>query len=130
MELNLNQVTVHVSNIEKSIYFYELLGLRLIVKSSNYARFECKNGESTFSIHLSSLKIESSTWIYFESNNLDHDVDDLISRGVQLEELPNDKPWLWREARIKDPDNHIIILYHAGKNRKNPPWRINRFNHE
>jgi len=41
-----------------------------------------------------------------------------------FEELPNDKKWLWREARLRDTDNNQIILFFAGKNRKNPPWRI------
>ncbi|MEM7380928.1 MAG: VOC family protein, partial [Bacteroidota bacterium] len=41
------------------------------------------------------------------------------------EELPRDQSWLWREARLKDPDGNTLILYHAGENRKNPPWRIN-----
>jgi hypothetical protein len=38
--------------------------------------------------------------------------------------MPNNKSWLWREARLKDPDNNQLILYYAGINRQNPPWRI------
>jgi len=41
-----------------------------------------------------------------------------------FEELPTDKGWLWREARLKDPDNNQLILFYAGDNRKNPPWKI------
>jgi hypothetical protein len=48
----------------------------------------------------------------------------LIKAGIDFEELPNDKPWLWRESRLKDPDGNQIILYFAGSNRTNPPWRI------
>ncbi|WP_409024823.1 VOC family protein [Flavobacterium sp.] len=51
--MNLNQVTVSVKDIEKSIAFYEMLGLLLIVKSPHYARFECPEGDATFSINLS-----------------------------------------------------------------------------
>ena len=32
--------------------------------------------------------------------------------------------WLWKEASLNDPDGNKIIIYEAGKNRKNPPWRI------
>jgi hypothetical protein len=46
------------------------------------------------------------------------------SKGIVLEEMPNDKPWLWREARLKDPDNNQLIIYYAGDKRKDPPWRI------
>ena len=39
---------------------------------------------------------------------------------------PQDQPWLWREAYLRDPDDNVMCLYHAGHNRQNPPWRINR----
>lgn len=123
--MNLNQITIAVYDIEKSIIFYEQLGLQLIVKSlPTYARFQCPMGESTFSLHQSDEQNNSSTWIYFEVDNLDAKVNELLSLGFEFEELPNDKPWLWREARIKDLDKNQLILYYAGVNRKNPPWRI------
>ena len=50
--MNLNQITVPSLDLTKSIPFYEKLGLKLIVKSlPHYARFECPDGNSTFSIH-------------------------------------------------------------------------------
>lgn len=124
--MNLNQITISVADVEKSILFYENLGLRLIVKSlPNYARFECLNGESTFSLHQSSIPNNGGTWLYFEIENLDQKVTELLQKGFLFEELPTDKEWLWREARIKDLDNNQLILFYAGDNRKSPPWRIN-----
>jgi len=98
----------------------------LIVKSlPTYARFECPVGNSTFSLHqVDSLPTGEGIWVYFEVQNLDQAVDSLKKDGMIFEELPTDKPWLWREARLKDPDNNQIILYFAGNNRTNPPWRI------
>ena len=124
--MNLNQVTVPVSDVAKSITFYEKLGLKLIVKSlPNYARFECLVGESTFSVHkVESINDGEGAWVYFEVENMDEKVKELINQGVEFEELPNDKSWLWREARLKDPDNNQLIIYFAGENRKTPPWRI------
>jgi len=124
--MNLNQVTIPVLNVEKSIAFYQKIGLNLIVTSlPDYARFECINGQSTFSIHrVDSIKNHNGTWIYFEVDNLDETVNKLIDLGFQFEELPNDKPWLWRESRLKDLDGNQIIIYFAGDNRLNPPWRI------
>jgi catechol 2,3-dioxygenase-like lactoylglutathione lyase family enzyme len=124
--MNLNQVTVPVINVEKSIDFYGKLGLKLIVKAlPNYARFECSEGSSTFSLHrVNNLSSNEGIWVYFEMENLDEIVQNLLEKGIVFEELPNDKPWLWREARLKDPDNNQLILYFAGNNRKNPPWRI------
>ena len=124
--MNLNQVTVPVSNAERSIDFYEKLGLKLIVKAlPNYARFECPEGDSTFSIHqVNNSQKEDCIVVYFEVENLDGYVQQLIDKGIQFDELPNEKSWLWRESRLKDPDNNQIILYFAGNNRKYPPWRI------
>jgi len=123
--MNLNQITIPVSNIEQSVEFYETLGLKLIVKTPHYARFECMHGDSTFSIHQAEKPVQDSgVWIYFEVDNVDEKISELIRKGMVIEELPDDKTWLWREARIKDLDNHLLIIYHAGVNRKSPPWRI------
>jgi catechol 2,3-dioxygenase-like lactoylglutathione lyase family enzyme len=124
--MNLNQITVPVINVEESILFYEKLGLKLIVRSlPDYARFESKEGSSTFSLHrVDELPNSNGIWVYFEVKNLDEQVQSLIEKGILFEELPNDKPWLWREARLKDPNHNQIILYYAGINRVNPPWRI------
>ncbi len=125
--MNLNQITLPVKNIEKSIRFYEKLGFQLIVHTKeHYARFIAPDKKATFSLHISEKPIsENGIWIYFECDNLDEKVSELINLGIEFEELPNDKPWLWREARLKDLDGNILILYYAGEKRMNPPWRIN-----
>jgi len=125
--MNLNQVTVPVSDIETSIVFYEMLGLKLIVVDLfRYARFECPEGDATFSLHrVHEKQQQNNVWVYFEVQNLDSYVQRLLKKGIEFEELPNGKTWLWRESRLKDPDNNQIIIYFAGNNRKNPPWRIN-----
>ncbi|WP_019668863.1 VOC family protein [Eudoraea adriatica] len=124
--MNLNQITVPSRDLEKSIPFYEKLGLKLIVKAMpRYARFECPDGDATFSIHQTEkLPSGDGIYVYFECIDLDKYVDELLSKGIEFDELPNDKPWLWREARLKDLDGNQIILYYAGKNRKHPPWKI------
>ena len=124
--MNLNQITVPSLDVAKSILFYEMLGLKLIVRSlPKYARFECPDGTSTFSIHeVDSLPKDNGITIYFECDELDKTVLSLIEKGISIDEMPIDKSWLWREARLKDPDNNQLILYYAGENRLNPPWRL------
>lgn len=125
--MNLNQVTIPSINIEKAITFYKHLGLKLIVDAvPKYVRFECPNGDATFSIHkVDTLPKGNGISIYFEEENLDEWVIQLEKKGIVFSQLPTDMPWLWREAHLKDPDENHIILYNAGEDRKNPPWRIN-----
>jgi len=124
--MNLNQITIPALDIEKAIAFYQTLGLKLIVKAlPHYARFECPDGSSTFSVHkVEQLPSGDGVHIYFECSNLDNYVNELISKGIEFDEMPNDKNWLWREAHLKDIDNNHLILYFAGENRLNPPWRL------
>lgn len=124
--MNLNQITVPSLDVEKAIDFYQKLGLHLIVKDDHYARFMCKDGNATFSIHkVDELPKGQGVIVYFEDNNLDNTVNELIKKGIEIDELPNDKSWLWREARLKDLDGNQLIIYYAGENRLSPPWRIN-----
>jgi len=125
--MNLNQITIPSLDLEKAVIFYKILGLHLIVNAlPRYARFECPEGTSTFSIHkVDELPKGNGITIYFEDSNLDHLVKTLKEKGIIFTSDPKDKSWLWREAHLQDPDGNNIILYHAGDNRKNPPWRIN-----
>ncbi len=46
------------------------------------------------------------------------------AHGVVFASEPTDRRWLWREAELFDPGGNRILLYFAGENRLNPPWRI------
>ncbi len=124
--MNLNQITIPSKNLTLAIRFYETLGLKLIVKDiPNYARFHCPDGNSTLSIQLvEKLPIGEGIHIYFECKFLDEFVNELLNKGIPFYEMPNNKNWLWREARLKDPDNNYLVLYYAGENRLNPPWKL------
>ena len=124
--MNLNQITVPVRDVPRSIEFYKKLGLQPIVEAlPHYARFEVPEGGSTFSLHqVEELPKGEGIYVYFESDRLDEWIDELIVKGIEFDEKPEDRPWLWREARLKDPDGNQLILYYAGENRLNPPWRI------
>lgn len=123
--MNLNQVTISSSNLEKAIPFYQTLGLKLIVSSPQYARFVCPNGNSTFSIQqVEEFSAGNGIHIYFECDELDQWVQELMRKGIHFDEMPNDKVWLWREAHLKDLDGNHLILYFAGENRVNPPWKL------
>jgi len=123
--MRLNQVTVSVRDLAAAIAFYRTLGLNLIVRSDHYARFECPDGGSTFSLHLDpEARGVSETTIYFENDDLDAAVAGLRARGVAFDADPVDQPWLWREAYLSDPSGNRICLYRAGEIRRFPPWRL------
>ena len=122
--MRLNQVTVPTSDLERSKTFYKTLGLKLIVDSPpRYARFACPDGDSTFSLELGDHRV-GGTVVYFECDDLDERVARLKAAGLSFDSGPVDQSWLWREAHLRDPDGNMICLFHAGKNRLDPPWRL------
>jgi catechol 2,3-dioxygenase-like lactoylglutathione lyase family enzyme len=124
--MNLNQVTVYSIDVPASVEFYKKLGLRLIVDSApRYVRFECPDGNATFSVHHTDKPIVSETIIYFECENLDTTVERLKNVGLEFESDPTQQTWLWHESYLRDPSGNRICLYCAGENRQNPPWRVN-----
>ena len=121
----LNQVTVTGTDYERSAAFYNSLGLKQIVANPpDYARFETAGG-ATLSVQIDAEEtVSATTAIYLECDDLDQQVDRLARSGVPFEHGPRNQPWMWREARLRDPDGNIIFLYKAGEARRFPPWRI------
>lgn len=125
--MNLNQVTLPTHDVRGSAQFYERMGFVLVVSSPHYARFECPEGDATFSVHLADRPSqESGVVVYFECANLDDKVKSLEALGFSFSQPATEQPWLWREARLRDPAGNVICLFSAGENRKNPPWRVRR----
>ncbi len=124
--MDLNQVTVPATDVAASVAFYRTMGLRLIVDSlPRYARFECPDGNSTFSVHrVDQAPDTGGLTVYFECRDLDETVTRLRAAGLVFDSSPEDQRWLWREARLRDPAGNEICLYTAGENRRFPPWRI------
>jgi hydroxymethylpyrimidine/phosphomethylpyrimidine kinase len=123
--LRLNQVTVTGTNYERSVDFYRRLGLRQIVDNPpDYARFETGGGV-TLSVQIDpDEKIIATTGVYLECDDLDERVELLARSGIPFEHGPRNQPWMWREARLRDPDGNIIFLYKAGEMRRFPPGRM------
>jgi hypothetical protein len=112
--------------MEKTTDFYRRMGFLQIVDTLHYARFECTEGNSTFSVSLESSGLENPTVIYFEHERLDELVIALKAKGFEFEQEPTDMRYLWREAILRDPSGNKIKLYWAGENRLRPPWRVER----
>jgi catechol 2,3-dioxygenase-like lactoylglutathione lyase family enzyme len=122
--MNLNQVTLPVKDIEKANDFYRMLGFIQIVDTPHYSRFECPEGDATFSLSLENTEFVNGTVIYFEHKELDKWVLRIKEKGIVFAQDPTDERYLWREAVLYDPSGNKIKLYWAGDNRRNPPWRV------
>lgn len=126
--MNLNQVTLPVNDMPKAVAFYLKLGFQQIVDTPHYARFQCPEGSSTFTLSITDEDLKSdsnNSTIYFENQELDELVKMLTKKGIEFDSLPEDMSYLWREATLRDPCGNKIKLYWAGENRLNPPWRVN-----
>lgn len=121
--MNLNQITLPVTDIEKANQFYLAMGFTQIVKTDHYSRFECAN-KATFSLLLTDDAFSNGAVIYFESEELDKWVASLKAKGFKFESGITEQRYLWREALLKDPSDNKIKLYWAGSNRLDPPWRV------
>jgi len=124
--MNLNQITLPVNDMEKASAFYRKMGFLQIVDTPHYTRFECPQGDSTFSLSLENENLNNKTTIYFEHEALDQLVEQLIEKGFEFSQMPQDMSFLWREAILFDPSGNKIKLYWAGENRLNPPWRVEK----
>jgi organic hydroperoxide reductase OsmC/OhrA/predicted enzyme related to lactoylglutathione lyase len=126
--VRLNHITLGVSDVESSAVFYARLGLTQIVADyPHYARLLAPQGDTTLSLHPAASQASRSTAsIHFEVEDVDGTVREFEQVGFSFVGAPVDQPYLWREAVLIDPDGHRVFIYHAGKNRLDPPWRLTR----
>ena len=127
--MRLNHVTLAAADVARSLAFYEGLGLHAIVKdvgddgALRYVRLRLPEGEATLSLERADGAPVGGATIYLECADLDARVAALAAAGYAVG-APESKPWLWREAELRDPDGHRLLLYRAGSYRLDPPWRI------
>lgn len=124
--MHLNHVTVRARDLKAAVAFYQALGFRLIVDAApRYVRFEVPTGGNTLSVEQSwEPRMGPGPVIFLECDGLDATVERLAAAGIAFDSPPTDEPWLWREARLRDPAGNAICLYAAGINRRYPPWRV------
>lgn len=125
--MRLSHLTLAVSDIPRSKAFYLSLGLTPIVDEDHYCRF-LTEGDATLSIELkpgAAIAPSGEVGLEFASPQaLDARVAALKAAGVAIAEGPVDRSWLWRDARIHDPDGHVLMLFYAGANKLDPPWKV------
>ncbi len=126
--MRFNHITLDVAELERSKAFYKTLGLIQIVdEPPRYARFVFPDGDATLSVEVMGDRPDrpaDRVQLFFECEPLDETVAALKAKGLVFEQDPTDMFYLWREARLRDPDGHDVRLYSAGDNRLDPPWKL------
>lgn len=125
-QMRLNHVTLDVHDVEASARFYVSLGLvPIVLDYPDYARLSSPEETVTLSLQRASVGGRGGrASVHLEVDDVDAAVNDLQRRGLSFVRAPADQPYLWREAVLLDPDGYEVFVYHAGKNRLNPPWRV------
>lgn len=125
--MDLNQITIPVRDFEEGVAFCSALGLRQIVHNGDgrYARFELPSGSTTLSIYEDRTASPGDAVLYFEVDDVDRTYAELCAAGLVFQTAPTDQDWRWREAHFTDPTGNRFCLYHAGAERRFPPWRLN-----
>jgi catechol 2,3-dioxygenase-like lactoylglutathione lyase family enzyme len=131
--MRLSHVTLQASDIPRSRAFYIALGFEILVDEAHYCRFLTRidegPGDETLSIEKHAGAIQPAAQLGLEFPTpaaLDAYAAVLRLKGVAVAEGPIDRSWLWRDARVFDPDFHEWMLFFAGKNKLDPPWRVKR----
>lgn len=123
--MDLNQVTLEAIDLNASVDFYRKLGLQLIVLSADrYARFELPSGSATLSLHKVEEPVTPGPVFYFEVDDLNRRYHQLVAQGIPFDTPPTEEKWRWKEARFTDPSGNRLCLFHAGLDRRFPPWRL------
>ncbi len=130
--MRLSHVSLLVRDLEVSKAFYLRFGFRLVVDQPAYCRFYARiedwdEGDETLSLVASDAPSMPAARVGLEfpsPDALDAFVAALPTRGVTVAEGPVDRDWLWRDARVFDPDGHELMLFFAGRNKLDPPFRL------
>jgi catechol 2,3-dioxygenase-like lactoylglutathione lyase family enzyme len=120
--MRLNHVTVPARDLKPAVGFYDALGLELIVLTERYARFAVDD-VSTLSVEVGQGSV-GDVEIFLCCADVDTDYRRASDRGLAFDWEPTDQFYLWRTAGLRDPAGNRIILFTAGANQHDPPWRL------
>jgi catechol 2,3-dioxygenase-like lactoylglutathione lyase family enzyme len=115
---------IYTADYARALAFYrDHLGFRLLDEyPGGYARLLSPGGRTTIALH--GLERDQrmdpageGLRLYFEIKPLDSFCARLAAQGVRIDQMPQEMPWGWRHAYLRDPDGHQLSLYWAGQKR-------------
>jgi catechol 2,3-dioxygenase-like lactoylglutathione lyase family enzyme len=119
-----NHAMIYTANYRRALRFYrDLLGFELVDEYPGaYGRLRSPRGRTTIALHVLDRGQRMDPGreglrLYLEVRGLDAFCRGLAARGVKFRQMPEDMPWGWRHAYLRDPDGHELSLYWAGPGR-------------
>jgi len=120
MGLKVGPIQIFVSDIEKAKNWYtKVLGMKLIEEYSDFKCILMKFRGTEFDIGVpnpswgqgwNKVKIGGRTAIFFESDNIEKDWEELKRKGVKVVEELSERPWGEMKAVFADPDGNEFNL--------------------
>lgn len=107
-----NLTVIRSSDIERSVLFYEALGLTLVphLHGSGPLHYAFEERSHTFEIYpIRDALPTTSARIGFSVDALEETIAAILEVGGELIVSPQDSPW-GRRAVIRDPDGHRVEL--------------------
>ena len=121
MPTEFNHIAIPSKDLEKSITFYQDLGMRLIEHEvGHHAHFENEEHEVIFTAYFNTSRPDYEVIVYFEVDEME--VLEIRFRESILNHHPT-ATWEGSELHLSDPDGNHVILYQKSSAESIPPWQ-------
>lgn len=101
-------VTLFVDDPHATARWYEEhLGLVVLEETERFVRLDGEGAKIAFHAGQPAAN-PSHVQLHFEVADVDGAAERLKSEGVEVVDGPEDKPWGWRVAAVRDPAGHTV----------------------
>ena len=117
--MKLNAVLLYITNVEKTIEFYQSLGFKIVEQDEDHVSatvgdFQLMMFDKTKVTFKGDSDIEpkgAGVFMYVEGDDVDKIHSKIVNNNLKPSSEPRDWPWGNREFAIKDPDGYKIVFY-------------------
>jgi catechol 2,3-dioxygenase-like lactoylglutathione lyase family enzyme len=92
-------------------WYTRYLGLTVSSETPRFVQLADASGRPCVAFHVGEpLGHPGQVQLHFEVDDVDAEYDRLRGEGLAFEGGPDDKPWGWRVASVRDPAGHTVEL--------------------